>query len=73
MKATLLKEIIYIKKGYGKTSTVTEYTLEQTNRTYRIGEIYDNVYQLKNKLKRIGYTSFEIVKIGKTTRRAQFI
>lgn len=70
MKATLLKQVIVLKKGYGYRSTVTEYTVEETGKTYRIGHIYDNVHQLKNRLKRSGYTSFEIVKLRSQTQRA---
>lgn len=70
MKAILLKELIVLKGSYGKRTTVTEYTLGQTGKTYRIGEVYDNVHQLKRKLRKIGYTDFEIQKIGTSNRRS---
>ena len=62
-----------MKKWNGSRSTVTEYTLEQTGKTYRIGEVYDNVHQLKKSLKRKGYSSFEIVKVSSQTQKSMSI
>ena len=73
MKATLLKQTIVLKNWNGYRSTVTEYTVEETSKTYRIGHIYDNVHQLKKRLKKNGFTSFEIVKLGSQTRKAMSI
>lgn len=73
MKATLIKQIIVLKNWNGSRSTVTEYTIEETGKTYRMGHIYDNVHQLKKRLKRSGYTSFEIIKLRSQTQRAMSI
>lgn len=73
MKATLYKQIVFLKNWNGYRSTVTEYTLKDNNKTYRMGEIYDNIYQLKKKLKTKGYTNFEIINISATTQNTNHI
>lgn len=73
MKAVLYKEKIIYKKGYGYRSTETRYTLAETGKTYIMGNVYDNVYQLKNKLRKLGYTEFEVINLKSSTQKANRI